>query len=91
VSDSKPGEESVAGFGEYGQVSGAVGWLPVLDVNVCGLKIAGEAVQEEIRGCRLPGPRGNSSDQAGRHGKPAGQVPQPLRDRSSSFGLDRRR
>src|ERR1700728_1608943 len=46
VSSSEPGEESVAGFGEYGQVSSAVGWLLALDVNVCGLKIAGEAVHE---------------------------------------------
>jgi hypothetical protein len=26
-----------------------MGWLPVLDFNVCGLKIAGEAVYEATR------------------------------------------
>jgi hypothetical protein len=45
VSNSQLGEEGAAGFGEYGQVSGAVSW-PTQEVNAPGLKIAVEAVHE---------------------------------------------
>ena len=44
--NSQPGEEGAAGFGEYGQVSGAVSWRLAREVNARGLKIAGEAVYE---------------------------------------------
>ena len=41
--------------------------------------VAALLADEQTCGRRLPGPRGDGSDQAGRQGKPAGQIPQPLR------------
>jgi len=45
-SDSQPGEEGAAGFGEYGQVGGAVGCPRTREVDARGLKVAGEAVHQ---------------------------------------------
>ncbi|MGH3192542.1 MAG: hypothetical protein ACRDPY_21850 [Streptosporangiaceae bacterium] len=65
------GEDRILFRDEYQDI-GAEDGLPVLGGD--GLVAGGQ-----ILGRRLPGPRGNGSDQAGRQGKPAGQVPQPLR------------
>jgi hypothetical protein len=46
VSNSQLGEEDAGGFGEYGQVNGAVSWPPTREVNAPGLEIAGKAVHE---------------------------------------------
>jgi hypothetical protein len=51
---------------------GAEDRLPALD----GTSLAADG---HLHRCRLPGPRGDGSDQARRQRKPAGQVPQPLR------------
>lgn len=46
VSCSQLGEESITSIGEYGQVGSAVRSVPVLDVDACRLKVAGETVHE---------------------------------------------
>jgi hypothetical protein len=74
---SRGAEEAVLGEGRIRprdecQDIGTEDRLPVLNR-------AGLVTDEQIRGRCLPGPRGNGSDQAGGQGKPAGQVPQPLR------------
>ena len=51
---------------------GAEDWLPALDS-------AALVADDQTCGRRLPGPRGDGSDQGGRQGEPSGQVPQPLR------------
>jgi hypothetical protein len=51
---------------------GAEDWHPVPDSDCL---VAGV----QARGCPLPRPRHNGSDQAGGQGKPAGKVPKSLR------------